>query len=314
MSSPNELPASRLALATASASWAFGVDDAHAAAAAAGGRFDEHGIADFAARPPRDSSSASTRSPAASARPPPASDVWRTACRPSARSPPGEGPIQRRPASITARAKSAFSDRKPYPGCIASAPAPRRASMMCVPGRSRRSCGRAARWRHRLRERTARRCRRRHTPRRWRRRAGGRGGEHPARDLAAVCDEDAPDVTPIHGGRLRHDVRAGLSHRNNGASLGGAAGLRRMAALHDHPTQMEKCLVELLASGRDVRGGELARGGGLRGDEVLEPVDLGVGDGLLVRIDEPENLVLVGLDGGDRERSSARRRPARRTP
>ena len=28
----------------------------------------------------------------------------------------GGGPIQIRPASITARAKAAFSDRKPYPG------------------------------------------------------------------------------------------------------------------------------------------------------------------------------------------------------
>jgi hypothetical protein len=34
----------------------------------------------------------------------------------------GEGPIQVSPASMTARAKSAFSDRKPYPGWTASAP------------------------------------------------------------------------------------------------------------------------------------------------------------------------------------------------
>ena len=35
----------------------------------------------------------------------------------------GGGPIHTSPASTTARAKSAFSDRKPYPGCTASAPA-----------------------------------------------------------------------------------------------------------------------------------------------------------------------------------------------
>ena len=34
----------------------------------------------------------------------------------------GEGPIQVRPASSTACAKSAFSERKPYPGWTASAP------------------------------------------------------------------------------------------------------------------------------------------------------------------------------------------------
>jgi hypothetical protein len=34
----------------------------------------------------------------------------------------GEGPIQIRPASMTACANSAFSDRKPYPGWMASAP------------------------------------------------------------------------------------------------------------------------------------------------------------------------------------------------
>ncbi len=33
------------------------------------------------------------------------------------------GPTQRSPASCTARAKAAFSDRNPYPGCTASAPA-----------------------------------------------------------------------------------------------------------------------------------------------------------------------------------------------
>ena len=35
----------------------------------------------------------------------------------------GGGPIQVRPAASTARAKSAFSARKPYPGWTASAPA-----------------------------------------------------------------------------------------------------------------------------------------------------------------------------------------------
>ncbi len=34
----------------------------------------------------------------------------------------GGGPIHTSPASRTARAKSAFSARNPYPGCTASAP------------------------------------------------------------------------------------------------------------------------------------------------------------------------------------------------
>lgn len=34
----------------------------------------------------------------------------------------GGGPIQIRPASMTAWANSAFSERKPYPGWMASAP------------------------------------------------------------------------------------------------------------------------------------------------------------------------------------------------
>ena len=34
----------------------------------------------------------------------------------------GLGPIHTRPAAMTARAKSAFSARNPYPGCTASAP------------------------------------------------------------------------------------------------------------------------------------------------------------------------------------------------
>jgi hypothetical protein len=34
----------------------------------------------------------------------------------------GDGPIQTRPASITAAAKRELSERKPYPGCTASAP------------------------------------------------------------------------------------------------------------------------------------------------------------------------------------------------
>ena len=34
----------------------------------------------------------------------------------------GGGPIHATPASVTARAKSAFSERNPYPGCTPSAP------------------------------------------------------------------------------------------------------------------------------------------------------------------------------------------------
>ena len=42
----------------------------------------------------------------------------------------GGGPIQVSPASRTACAKPAFSERNPYPGWIASAPALRAASMI----------------------------------------------------------------------------------------------------------------------------------------------------------------------------------------
>jgi hypothetical protein len=42
---------------------------------------------------------------------------------PSASMAAGGGPIQVSPASMTARAKAAFSARNPYPGCTASAPA-----------------------------------------------------------------------------------------------------------------------------------------------------------------------------------------------
>ena len=47
----------------------------------------------------------------------------------------GGGPIQVRPASSTARAKAAFSARKPYPGWIALAPARLAASTMRSPAR-----------------------------------------------------------------------------------------------------------------------------------------------------------------------------------
>ena len=73
-----------------------------------------------------------------------------------------------------------------------------------------------------------------------------------------------------------------------------------MAALHDHPTQMEKCLVDELADSRDLGGRELTGRRDLLGDDVLEPLDLGVGDGLLVGVDELEDLVLVRVDGGER--------------
>lgn len=47
----------------------------------------------------------------------------------------GGGPIQVSPASRTARANAAFSDRNPYPGWTASAPAARAASMIRSPRR-----------------------------------------------------------------------------------------------------------------------------------------------------------------------------------
>ena len=45
------------------------------------------------------------------------------------------GPTQVSPASVTAAAKSAFSERKPYPGWIASAPVLRAAAMIRSPRR-----------------------------------------------------------------------------------------------------------------------------------------------------------------------------------
>ena len=42
----------------------------------------------------------------------------------------GGGPIHATPRSLMARAKSAFSEKKPYPGCTASAPLRSMASRM----------------------------------------------------------------------------------------------------------------------------------------------------------------------------------------
>ena len=86
-----------------------------------------------------------------------------------------------------------------------------------------------------------------------------------------------------------------------------------MAALHDHPTQMEKCLVDELADGRDLGGRELAGRRDLLGDDVLEPVDLGVGDGLLVGVDELEDLSPRTSRWRRARPSSGPRQPARRT-
>ncbi len=47
----------------------------------------------------------------------------------------GGGPIHTSPASSTWRAKSGFSERNPYPGCTASAPAARAASTIRSPRR-----------------------------------------------------------------------------------------------------------------------------------------------------------------------------------
>jgi hypothetical protein len=54
---------------------------------------------------------------------------------PIARIDSGFGPTQTSPASITACANSAFSERKPYPGWIASAPVSRAAAMIFSPTR-----------------------------------------------------------------------------------------------------------------------------------------------------------------------------------
>jgi hypothetical protein len=60
----------------------------------------------------------------------PASDIRRLAVSltPIAAMAAGGGPTQVSPASTTARAKAAFSDRNPYPGCTASAPEARQAA------------------------------------------------------------------------------------------------------------------------------------------------------------------------------------------
>jgi hypothetical protein len=42
----------------------------------------------------------------------------------------GDGPIQVSPAAVTASAKAARSDKNPYPGCTASAPALKAAATM----------------------------------------------------------------------------------------------------------------------------------------------------------------------------------------
>ena len=79
-----------------------GPDDAHALAAAAGGGLDEH----REGRVGRHRSAPRERPPRRRSRGP-------RPCGPSARSPRASGPIQVMPASVTARAKPAFSERKP---------------------------------------------------------------------------------------------------------------------------------------------------------------------------------------------------------
>ena len=103
--SPNADAASRRADATASASDSAVADDPHAPAAAAGGRLDQHREL---GRPRSGSVQVGSIGTPASA-----SSALASILEPIAAIAFGGGPTQVSPASITAAAKSAFSDRKP---------------------------------------------------------------------------------------------------------------------------------------------------------------------------------------------------------
>ena len=99
--------------------------DLDALAAAAGGRLHRHRVADRARRsraPARPSPPARSRPGSPAPRPPPS--VSRALIfDPIASIASGGGPTKTSPAAAQARAKPAFSARKPKPGCTASAPA-----------------------------------------------------------------------------------------------------------------------------------------------------------------------------------------------
>ena len=99
-------PASASAFSISPGRSASVADDPHAAAAAAGGRLDQQGQVGLG-RASSASRLASTGTPAASI------SCLASIFEPIASIASGDGPTQVSPASITARAKSAFSDRKP---------------------------------------------------------------------------------------------------------------------------------------------------------------------------------------------------------
>ena len=91
------------------------VDAAHALAAAAGDRLDQHRIADLVGLllEKRRRPAARRDSPARPARRPSPSAPWRDPSAPWRASPSGGGPTKTMPAAAQASANSAFSERKP---------------------------------------------------------------------------------------------------------------------------------------------------------------------------------------------------------
>ena len=105
VSSPNAAAASRSAVATASAESSGRSHDVHALAATAGGRLDQHRVGvvghgvEVELRGDRHAGALG--------------DLARPVLAGHRSDGVGDGPIQVRPASTTARANSAFSDRNP---------------------------------------------------------------------------------------------------------------------------------------------------------------------------------------------------------
>ena len=113
-SEPKAAAASRWAAATASTSSAL-AHEAHAAAATAGRRLDEQGVADggrggaqrVPSAPGATTALGRTGTPAS-----PTSSLARALC-PMTRMASGDGPTQTMPAAAQASGRSGFSDRKP---------------------------------------------------------------------------------------------------------------------------------------------------------------------------------------------------------
>ena len=150
-------------------------NDPHPLAAAARRRLDQEREADPPAAAVRASSDWSASSyPGSTGTPSDAASRRAAALSPIARMPSGGGPTQRIPAAITCCANSALSARNPKPGWSASAPPASAAATTAAPSSRSRAPGPSV--------------------------AGTRadaqpirGPCDPARDLAAVRDEDRPD-------------------------------------------------------------------------------------------------------------------------